>query len=118
MRQESERKTFFGEEEARGKRLSRMTARYPKEEVSKGGGSCGRGGFMGVIVIKWAHIAGHNCATGVLHKENVLADRKPHHPIHFPPQRVINGHLELGWEGQSGHGSQQAFSKTTHQAQQ
>lgn len=60
-----------------------------------------------------AHIAGHNCAIGIFHKVNVFADRQPHHPIHFPPQGVINGHLELG-EREHGHGSQQAFCKPTH----
>lgn len=73
---------------------------------------------MGGIFIKWAHIAGHNCTTGILHKENVFVDWKPHHPIYFPPQGVINGHLELGWEDYSGHESQQTFSKPTHDALQ
>lgn len=69
---------------------------------------------IGGIFVKWAHIAGYSCATGVLHEENVFADRKPHHPIHFPPQGVINGHLELRWESQSGYRSQQAsHSKPT-----
>lgn len=86
-----------------------------EREVSTGGGSHGSRVFMEGTFIEWAHIAGHNCATGVLHKENVFADWKPHHPIHFPPQGIINGHLELGWKGQSGHGSQQAFSKPIHQ---
>lgn len=33
----------------------------------------------------------------------MFADRKPHHPFHFPPQGVINSHLELRWESQNGY---------------
>ena len=73
---------------------------------------------MGGIFIKWAHIAGHDCATGILHEESVFADWKPHHPIYFPPQGVINGHLKLGWEDESGHELQQAFCKPTHNEEQ
>lgn len=68
---------------------------------------------MGGIFVKWAHIAGYNYAIGILHEENVFADRKPHHPIYFPPQGVINGHLELRWESQSGYRSQQASPNPT-----
>lgn len=71
---------------------------------------------MGRICVSSAHIAGHNCATGVSHDENMVADRQPHHPLHLSTQRVINGHLELGRASQTGHWSQQAFSKCTHHA--
>lgn len=74
--------------------------------------------LIGEIFVERAYITGHNCAIRVPHVENVVADWQPHHPIHFPPQGVINGHLELVWEGQIGHGSQQAFLKPTHHTRQ
>lgn len=90
-----------------------------KGEMPMGGGFQG-GRYSSSVLYreeylwKWAHIAGHNFATGVPHEVNVFADRQPHHPVHFPPQGVINDHLELGWDGQSRHRSQQAFCKPTH----
>lgn len=91
--------------------------RNAQGEVSKAGGKLGVV-LIGGIFIEWAHIAGHNCAIWVPHDETVLADWQPHHPIHFPPQGVINDHLELVREGQNEQGVRRAFLKPAPCARQ